>query len=401
MIPFNDDDAARIAAWLPAGKFGTQSIQLQVAMSVRAVHVPCATEQDWLSERTVGIGASEVGVIIGASKFTSPYALWWQKKLGWRLPGTMQQRWGHLVEDPIATLFAEAMSDTLYVAKPVGHPYSLWSHPVHRWAMCTPDRLAQHIDGFVCPVELKSDEGGDGWGDPETDQVPPQCRAQAMWQSFIFGSPGTYVVRKRGSGRSRLVWYWVPFIVAEAYALVDAARAFLMSLDTDEPPLPDGSEATANALKDLNPVDDDTFADVPVEVRDEWIAAREAKRDAEAREKLASNMLRQAMGTAQFATSKTSDGLDVVFAKRRVGKRDGYTVAPGTVDELRRVSGQQHPSGDLPARPGPADVPPASAAPQEDEHPRRDPRTRVGASDGSGAGEAEAAEDPGRTAVDD
>jgi hypothetical protein len=142
MIPFNDDDTARIAEWLPAAqRFGADSIQATAQMSVRGVHIPCDSEAAWLDARAEGVGASEVGVIMGVSTFTSPYALWWQKKLGWRLPGTESQRWGHLVEDPIGTLFAEQMEDTLYLAKPLGHPYSLWCHPNRPWALCTHRRV--------------------------------------------------------------------------------------------------------------------------------------------------------------------------------------------------------------------------------------------------------------------
>jgi len=403
LIPFNDDDVTRIVEWLPAAqRFGADSIQAKAAMSVRAEHIPCTSEADWLSARVNGIGASEVGVVIGASTFTSPYALWWQKKLGWQIPGTEGQRWGHLVEDPIAVLFAEQMAGTLYLAKPLGHPYSLWCHPAQRWAMCTPDRLAVHIDGYVCPVELKSDEGGDGWGEPETDQVPRQYRAQALWQAMVFGSHGTYLVRKRGSGRRRLLWYWVPFHLGEAAVLVTAARDFLASIELGVPPDPDGSKATAETLKTLNTIEEETFAHIPAEVRDEWFAARDGKRDASAREALATNMLRQAMGTAQFATYKSGDGLDVVFAKRRVGKRDGYSVPPGTVDELRRIGGQHEATGPIPGD-GPEGADPSAAPPIGEEGTRSGggPRDGLGASTGGSEAETADGQDPRSTALDE
>jgi hypothetical protein len=294
-------------------------------------------------------------------------------------------------------LFAEQMEDTLYLAKPLGHPYSLWCHPNRPWALCTPDRVAQHIDGFVCPVELKSDEGGDGWGEPETNQVPTQYAYQAMWQAFIMGAPGTYVVRKRGSGRRRLFWYWVPLNMPVVESMLSAAQSFLTSIGSGDAPAPDGSVATSDALKDLNAVVPDTFASVPADVRDEWFAARDAKNAAQARERLASNKLREAMGTAEFATSRTDDGLDVIFAKRRVGKREGYSVSPGTVDELRRIGGQRETLQPVPGGPGGADPGPTQAAEQEDERPCGGTRTGMGASHRSGTDEAEASEDPGST----
>lgn len=356
---FEDDVYEHIREWL-------NGVPLDEHMAPQ--RIPCASEYEWLAARTQGIGASEAGVIVGASTFTSPYALWWRKKLDWRLPQTEGQRWGHLVEDPIAVLFAEEMADSLYVAKPAGHPYSLWRHPIQQWVMCTPDRLAVDRAGHVYPVEIKSDEGGDGWGEPGTDEVPRQYRCQALWQAYVFNATGTYVVRKRGSGKRRMVWYWVPYDRDDMLPLARAAAAFRQSIEDNNPPDPDGAKATTDTLKDINTVVPETFAAVPATLYDEWSAARAAKREAIAAEALLSNRMRAAMGTAEFATVRTHDGLDVVRVKRRVGKRTGYEVPPGTTDELREVgtSGQRAtPDG---VRPGDTSDGPAVAAAQEEGH---------------------------------
>lgn len=342
--PLSHDDAQRVNAWL-ADKWDN-------LREVSALYVACADEDEWLTKRRDGIGASEVGVIIGATKsWSSPYALWWRKTLDWRIPRSEGQRWGHLVEDPIAELFAEEMAGELYIAKPLGHPYSLWRHPLSRWMTCTPDRLAVRVDGVVVPVEIKSDEGGPGWGEPQTDEVPEQYRAQALWQADIFGAPGTYVVRKTGSGKRRMVWYWVPYDAALLMDLKISAADFLASIEQGEPPPIDASEATTTILKHVNAaVVDDTFATVPRSLYEEWVAARAARRDSKVRDELASNRMRAAMGTAQFATYKTDDGLDVVFAKRRIGKRAGYEVGPAATDELRQIGEQREAGGAVPER---------------------------------------------------
>lgn len=345
---FEDDVEGDIRTWL-------NGVPLAESGGPQRIH--CADEYEWLNHRRFGIGASEVGVIVGASSFTSPYALWWRKKLDWRIPQDESMRWGHLVEDPIAQLFAEEMTDSLYIAKPAGHPYSLWCHPIRRWVMCTPDRLAVDRAGHVSPVEVKSDEGGDGWGDPHGPDVPRQYRCQALWQAYVFNSTGTFVVRKRGSGKTRMTWYWVPLDVDELGELVTAAESFLSSVAGDTPPPPDGSKATAETLKELNVIEPDTFTDVPMDLYNEWSAARLDKREATRREAFASNKMRAAMGTAQYATVRTADGLDVVRVKRRVGKRAGYEVAPGTTDELREVAASGHGTQSDGLRPdGPGDV---------------------------------------------
>lgn len=386
MIPFDDDDARAVAAWLDRS----------TAPTVRAVRIPCTDEGEWLAARTNGIGASEVGVIIGVSSWTSPYALWWRKKLDWRLPRTEGQRWGHLVEDPIATLFAEVVAGEAYVAQPLGAPYSLWCHPTAVWMLCTPDRLAVLKDGTVVPVELKSDEGGKGWGAPGTDEVPAHHRAQASWQAYIFGAPGAYVVRHRGSGKGRTHVYWVPLNDAYMAGIKAAAGDFLASVALDTPPEPDGAKSTTEALQEINPaIDKDTFAEVPAWLHAEWRQARRDKREAIARDALASNRVRAALGRAEYGTYTTADGLDVIFVKRRIGKRTGYAVAPATTDELREIGAHEQRTEAMGVRPvpdAPSGPPPAQERPGDG-----DPE---GAGVGVGEGTGTDGVDPGGDALD-
>src|SRR6266542_3116141 len=160
-VPFEPEDVIKLAAWV-----------IQPTPGVRAKRLPCHTEDEWLLARARSVGASEIGIVLGKSSFCSPYALWYRKKLDWRLPRTEQMKWGHLTEEPIANLFAEEKADDLYVAKPLGAPWSLWVDPQYDWMTCTPDRLAVDQEGQVSPVEVKSDEGGKDWGKPGTDEVP-------------------------------------------------------------------------------------------------------------------------------------------------------------------------------------------------------------------------------------
>lgn len=383
MIPFENVDTVAIRLWLD----GT------ALHDVTAVRVHCATEQEWLTARLDGIGASEVAPIAGMTSWTSPYALWWRKKLDWRLPRTEQQRWGHLVEEPIAELFAEEMAADLYVAWPVGAPYSLWCHPVRGWMLCTPDRLAVDRGGHIYPVEIKSDEGGKGWGASGTDEVPDAYRAQVSWQAFIFGAPGGYVARRKGSGKGRLAWYYVPLDEEWLNGLADRACAFLMTLDADTPPEPDGSRATTETLQQINPaIDAGQTALVSLRLWAEWHDARQAKRDAAAREALASNLLRQEMGRAEFATRPGYGGVEVVFAKRRIGKRSGYEVGPGMTDELREIGGERDEGAGV--RPEP-DGPAAAASVQEGPGDGGGPGAELGDGEGGGAGQ----EDPGGDAL--
>lgn len=65
--------------------------------------------QEWLEQRTKGIGASEIGTIMGVNPYETLYSLWQRKKA---TEVTEEQNeamlWGHLLEDAVAQRFAIA-----------------------------------------------------------------------------------------------------------------------------------------------------------------------------------------------------------------------------------------------------------------------------------------------------
>lgn len=359
MIPFNPDDLDEIQQW--ASRTPTTTAHV----------VAYGSEAEWLDARRLCIGASEIGAIVGMSSWTSPYALWWRKKLDWRLPTTVGQRWGHLVEDPIAQLFAEAHEDTLRVYKPYGAPFALYADPVHPWMVCTPDRFAVDKAGSMYPVEIKSDEGGKGWGKSGGDQIPDMYRAQGMWQAHILGCTGFYIARK--GGHRRFAWYWIPYDEDFIAGLIMSGLDFLKSIADGREPEPDGSKATTDALQERFPgVQADTEVEVAKDLREDWRAARDAKRLFTKLEAEASNRLRAAMGDAEYATH---DGTR--FARRSIGKRIGYEVPPGQTDQLREIhdDAERTPPRDLR---GEADSEAASSHRQEGAGDGGDPGTGLG-----------------------
>lgn len=67
-----------------------------------------ATHQEWLDQRKLGIGSSEVGTILGVNPWETPYQLW-RRKTG-RDPQVEENdamRWGHYLENAIAQAFQD------------------------------------------------------------------------------------------------------------------------------------------------------------------------------------------------------------------------------------------------------------------------------------------------------
>lgn len=67
------------------------------------------SRDEWMQARNKGIGASEVGTILGLSPFETPYQLWMRKK-GMTPPKAENEAMlmGHLLEDAVAQRFAIA-----------------------------------------------------------------------------------------------------------------------------------------------------------------------------------------------------------------------------------------------------------------------------------------------------
>lgn len=100
--------------------------------------VPKAHEE-WLAEREKGIGSSEVGTILGVNKFDTPYKLWRRKtKLDPPVDETLIMKLGHLMEDAVATLYAEETGATI-VKSTKGDWIAVDKE--RPWLRVSPDRL--------------------------------------------------------------------------------------------------------------------------------------------------------------------------------------------------------------------------------------------------------------------
>ena len=76
-----------------------------------------ATHDEWLQQRTLGIGSSEVGTILGVNPWETPYQLW-RRKTGLDAPKQENDamRWGHYLEDAIARAFEDTTGKTIIKA---------------------------------------------------------------------------------------------------------------------------------------------------------------------------------------------------------------------------------------------------------------------------------------------
>jgi putative phage-type endonuclease len=296
----------------------------------------------WQEMRLRGIGASEMAVVLGRSSFLSPFALYHAKLGGYEIPSNEDMEIGLRSEPIIDGMFRDEFPD-LYVDMPAA---GLWRHPIHEWALCTPDRIA--VDPSTSeffPVELKTNESTAGWGKPGTDEIPDAYYVQVQMQMMILGAERAYVARLgRKTKGHRFAVYVVEYDDAECVSYVDAGYRWMERLAARIEPEIDEHRTTTKALESVySNVEADSVQVISDDAREEWQRARDAFNAAKKAKDLADNKLRSTLGSAQY-------GIDMdghAFVKRSQYKRDGYCVDPHMVDELRRQGGQRGTSGRL------------------------------------------------------
>ena len=146
---------------------------------------------DFTQDRTKYIGGSDIGAILGLSKFRTPLEVWMEKTgKETKQSDSLPLRFGSFAEEFVASEYARATGFELL------HDESIYIHPAHPF-------MSAHIDRFVL-----SDAIGDGmgnttsrllecktanpfsrgdWGEPGTDQVPMSYLCQCIWYMAITG----------------------------------------------------------------------------------------------------------------------------------------------------------------------------------------------------------------------
>lgn len=330
-----------------------------------------ADDAEWLGIRRAGIGASEIASVCRVpGAFTSPFALWWAKRLGWETQRTLAMHIGTKLEPVIGELFAEEHPGVRLV-RPA---FRLYRHPTLTWMLASPDFLAvedcgmcfgtgldggpstgpndpsdpvqvqawaaklphslactncEGEGGWVEPVECKSDEGRDWKGEP-----PPKHEMQLWQQELVFGARRGWLVRLNAK---RLSAYQVDLDQGAADLIVTDGQLFADALKTGIQPDVDGHQETENALRRLYPpvADDDAAADVvlPPAFVAQFMAAWEAREDALAEFAVARNRIRYAMADARWAVGPGGEKL----IEHRKYKKGGYEVQAHEVDEIRKA----------------------------------------------------------------
>lgn len=298
-----------------------------------------ATDTDrteWLEWRRAGIGGSDIGALLGFSRYTSPFALW-ADKLG-LIPSTEtseRQAIGLDAETFLAQVFHRRTG--LYV----GHQQTWCTHPLHYWARATIDglvfetRTADIRDLALGTVQFKTDarRSWQGITDP-INGVPAAIEAQCQWEMGVTGVEHCWLVV--GFGGWNIEVFELEFRPTDFAYMLDIAAGFWRDhVLTGVPPDPDGTDATSQAIAAVWPTHSQGEA-VAIDDLAELLTERGELKDLissrEKRVKEIDNTIKARLGEAEIGTVA-----GIPHVTYRTIERDGYTVAPSTHRQLRTI----------------------------------------------------------------
>lgn len=131
-------------------------------------------------DRRSGLGASDVGAVLGLNPWKTPVDVWLEKR-GLRSDAGESEaaKWGRILEPLVAAEYARRRPGVrLMRCKTIRHER-------HEWAFCTPDRIALMPDGTRRLVEIKT--AGLRLAHLWQGDVPASYLAQWHWQAWITG----------------------------------------------------------------------------------------------------------------------------------------------------------------------------------------------------------------------
>lgn len=285
----------------------------------------------WLAERSSAIGASESPILFGQGYAgTSAYRLW-AEKLGLidcpDLDDVESIRWGQRMEPVIIQALREDAG--LDVQPALQHEFIRSVERPHMG--CTLDARA-FDDSRETPGVVQIKNVGQYFAREWTDQPPLRVLCQVQHEMYVTGYE--WGIAAGCVGGNRLAWH--PFERHEAFiaTLVKLCDDFWKCIQTRTAPEIDGSEATTEVLRRLNPADNGLAVKLGAEFAEayeELTALARVIKDAEARQDEIKNQIRAAIGPNTFAELPCGH-----WASWKASERAGYTVAP-TVNRTLRV----------------------------------------------------------------
>ncbi|BAU58140.1 phage-related protein [Halorhodospira halochloris] len=200
----------------------------------------------WLSIRRGGIGASEAAAVIGMHPYSSPLEVWLDKS-GRQVEQSAESVdpqnpawWGQLLEPTVADAYAQV------TGRKVRRVNAILQHPEHPWMLCNLDReVVGDPDIQILEIKTTGVMEARRW----RNGVPQHVQLQVQHQLAVTGQRAADVAVLIGGQNLEIHRIERDEDVIER--LIALEQAFWSCVEADTPPRPDGSESSAQALREL------------------------------------------------------------------------------------------------------------------------------------------------------
>lgn len=254
-----------------------------------------ASDADWHSERTHGIGASEAACLIGENPWKSTIQLY-AEKVGALPPPDLSDNeavfWGTRLESVVRDVYGER------TRRYIDEGGILLRSTVYPWALATLDGWTSDSElGPYWPLEVKTT--GAARGDDWLDGPPRHYVVQVHWQMLVTGAPKATVACLIGG--QRLVWADVERDEMLIRKLVRAGEDFWRRVQEHDAPAPDGTQSAAKTLGALYPDHQDEIVILGgdlLDVADELELLKGSVKKCESRKVELENQIKAALGPA-------------------------------------------------------------------------------------------------------
>lgn len=287
-------------------------------------------EPEWLSARFAGLGASEIGAVIGMDNRSSPLKLYLEKTGAIPsddLSDVEAVTWGHILEPVIAEEFRKRTGRI--VTRGRKGRYCVLRSVEHPWALASLDFWTGTDERDLWPLEIKNANAfrAEDW----LNGTPEYHVAQLHQQMLVVGA-------KRGTsacllGGNQLLWCDVERDETLIRKIIYHGARFWERVQRRDAPPPDGSQATSEALKKLYPNSDGSTVVLPftaIEAADELVSVKEQLRLLEKRRATIENTVKAALGKAEVGVM--TDGRSFSWKQQT---RRAVTTAEATFRVLR------------------------------------------------------------------
>jgi putative phage-type endonuclease len=185
----------------------------------------------WLEERRSGVGGSDVAAILGLSKWSTPLAVYLDKR-GEAPPQQDNEamRWGRYLEPVVRQAYADETGRVVHV------PTGMLRHPEHEFMIANIDGVAGGEHEPPRLFEAKTARTAEGWGEPGSDEVPQAYLLQVQHYMAVTAIAVADVAVLIGGADFRV--YEVPEDRELQEMLIEAEADFWSRVQRGVPPEP-------------------------------------------------------------------------------------------------------------------------------------------------------------------